>query len=61
MTLYTYMTTYSITLKEIEKLTGIDFRTISLYRRKLVIPSLKSAKKISKATKGKVGLKDWDV
>ena len=53
------MSKHKITLKKMQEMTSIDFRTISLYRRELVTPSLKSAKKIKEATKGKVGLEDW--
>lgn len=61
MTLKTYMKRYKYTLKEMEEKTGIDFRTLSLYSRKLVTPSVKNAKIIKQVTNGKVKLEDWYV
>jgi len=54
------MVTYNKTLFEMQAATGIDFRTLSLYRRKKVAPSIKNAIRIKDATKGIVGsLEDW--
>jgi len=54
-----YLNINDVTLKDMEKRTGINFRTLSLYKLGRVLPSLSNAYKVYKATKGKVGLKDW--
>lgn len=59
MKLREFMVKYSVTLKEMERRTGIDFRVISRYRRGQVLPSIKNAQKIKIATGGKVKLEDW--
>lgn len=59
MTLKEYMTQKKVTLRKMEELTGIDFRTLSRYNLGKVLPSLKNAKRIKVATKGKVKMEDW--
>lgn len=59
MTLQEYMTQNGVTLRDMEEVTEIDFRTLSLYKLKKVIPSIKNAAKIKKATRGKVKMEDW--
>lgn len=60
MTLKEYKENQGLSYRQLGQALGMNFQALERYANGKVMPSLKTAIRISKATKGKVTLKSWE-